>query len=187
MMRLVIAAAAIAIATISLVSLSLPNSVISCLLGWSMLAITVSDARRLIVPDILSLPAIPAGLLATMLTTYGSGPVLDHLAASALGGAVFYAIRLVYFRLRARHGLGLGDVKLAAVTGAWTGLDGLSLVLLFATAAAMGWILVAHVIAGRRLDGASAIPFGAFLAPAIWLTWWLAAAGFDRLATLIGS
>jgi len=41
----------------------------------------------------------------------------------------------------------------------------------------MGWVLLSHAVARRPLDGALAIPFGAFLAPAIWATWWLITSG----------
>jgi len=179
-------AAAVAIATLSFAALKPLAAIVSCALGFAMLAITVSDARRFIVPDVLSLPAIPAGLLAAMLfgdDTGAGGVPLMHLAAAALGAAIFYAIRRIYFRLRGRHGLGLGDVKLAAVAGAWTGFEGLSMVLLFATTAAIGWVLVRSIGTGRPLDRAAAIPFGAFLAPAIWLTWWLMASGIGAIGS----
>lgn len=180
MTTLVIVAAALAIAAMSFAALDPMTATISCALGSAMLAIAVSDARRFIVPDALSLPAIPAGLIVSLLigeapTT--SGAPLMHLAAAAAGAAAFYAIRWIYFRLRARHGLGLGDVKLAAVAGAWTGFEGLSIVLLLATAAAMTFVLIAHVATRRSVEGATAVPFGAFLAPAIWLTWWLIVSG----------
>ncbi len=83
-----------------------------------MLAITVSDVRRFIIPDILSLPAIPAGLAVAAylaLPGEGAGLLLWHVAAMAFGALAFYAIRWGYHRYRGQEGLGLGDVKLAAV------------------------------------------------------------------------
>ena len=105
--------------------------------------------------------------------------ILMHLGAAAAGAAIFYAIRQIYFALRKHHGLGLGDVKLAAVAGAWTGFEGLSIVLLLACVAAISWTLASQAVLRQRVDATTAIPFGAFLAPAIWLAWWFAAARFD--------
>jgi leader peptidase (prepilin peptidase)/N-methyltransferase len=68
-------------------------ALLSCLLGWTMLCIAVVDARRFIVPDVLSLPAIPAGLLVARLLEEGPDAhamVLDHLAAAILGAAAWH-------------------------------------------------------------------------------------------------
>jgi leader peptidase (prepilin peptidase)/N-methyltransferase len=179
-MRIVTAIAGVAVVAMSFAALEPLAAIASCALGWAMLAIAISDARNFIVPDAISLPAIPVGLLVSMLMEGGGAPLM-HLAAAGVGAVIFYAIRLIYFRLSGRHGLGLGDVKLAAVAGAWTGFEGLGLVLLLATVTAMSWIVVTHVAAQRPLDRSTAVPFGAFLAPAIWLTWWLMASGLDRI------
>jgi leader peptidase (prepilin peptidase)/N-methyltransferase len=177
-----IGAGAIAIAGVSFAVLQPLAAAVSCALGWTMLAIAVSDARRFIVPDVLSLPAIPLGLLAApLIGNEQSSPVtiLMHLGAAAAAAAIFYAIRQIYFALRRHHGLGLGDVKLAAAAGAWTGFEGLSIVLLLACVAAMSWTLATQAALRQRVEPTTAVPFGAFLAPAIWLTWWFAAARFD--------
>ena len=139
-----------------------------------MLAIAVVDARKFIVPDVISLPAIPAGLIVAALLDEGyasPSPVLVNLGAAALGGALLYAVRWLYRRYRGREGLGLGDVKLAAVAGAWTGFSGLSQVLLLASLSAIGWVLIANVRDLRAIQGSTAIALGVFLAPAIWLVW----------------
>jgi leader peptidase (prepilin peptidase)/N-methyltransferase len=65
----------------------------------------------------------------------------------------------------------LGDVKLAAVAGAWLGWVTITAVVELAALAALGAYLLT---AGRRrqpLKGTAFLPFGAFLAPAIWLGW----------------
>lgn len=147
-------------------------------LGWAMAAISISDARRFIVPDSLSLPAIPAGLLASGFLGDGSAEMLtafDHLVGMLVGAVLFMGVRSGYRQLRGREGLGLGDVKLAAVAGAWTALDGLLHVVMVAGVTALifvGGVAVAGFFgrhAGATLTYETAIPFGAFLAPAIWL------------------
>ena len=77
---------------------------------------------------------------------------------------------MLYSRLRGRDGLGLGDAKLFAASGAWLGLEGLPAVLLVACGAA----IVALLVDGLAIAGLSAttrIPFGPFLAFGTWIVW----------------
>jgi leader peptidase (prepilin peptidase)/N-methyltransferase len=173
---------AVVIAAVSFLVFSPLLALLSCALGWTMLAIAVADARWFIVPDVLSLPAIPAGLLAAPLLDEARAPsalMLEHAGAAFLGAVALYAIRQLYYALRGREGLGLGDVKLAAVAGAWTGLAGLGHVLLFACVLAIGAVLITHVRRLSVLRGSTAIAFGVFLAPSIWLVWCLGALGVE--------
>jgi leader peptidase (prepilin peptidase)/N-methyltransferase len=147
---------------------------ISCGFGLAMAAIAVSDIRRFIVPDRLSLPAIPAGLIASGWLAEdvpAHEVILSHIAAALIGAACLLAVREAYAKLRRRQGLGLGDVKLAAVAGAWTGFAGLPLVLLLACLGALTAIFVASIRGKASLTATTAVPLGATLAPAIWLVW----------------
>jgi leader peptidase (prepilin peptidase)/N-methyltransferase len=159
-------------AAISFFLFGVETALISCLLGWTMLAIAVVDFRRFIIPDILSLPSIPAGLFAASL--WGdelSNRVLEHALAALVGASTLYAIRWLYAIWRKREGLGLGDVKLAAVAGAWTGFAGLGHVLLLACILAFVYVLLVHFRDFRSIRGSTPIAFGVFLAPSIWIVW----------------
>ena len=151
-------------------------AVVSCTLAWAMLAIAHIDARSYTIPDALSLPAIPLGLLASgnLLVPWSDTLVaVDHVLGAGLGGAGFWLVREAYFRLRGREGLGLGDVKLAAAAGAWTGWQDLPNVVLLAAAAALTLALARAVVRRSAVAGTERIAFGAFLAPAIWIVWTL--------------
>jgi prepilin signal peptidase PulO-like enzyme (type II secretory pathway) len=65
------------------------------------------------------------------------------------------------------------------VAGAWSGFVGLAHTLLLACVLAIVAVLLMHVRDGRALRGSTAIAFGVFLAPSIWLVWCLAALGID--------
>jgi len=178
LMLCTITGAALAVAIVSFQLMEAKYAAVSCLLGWTMLAIAVSDATRYIIPDALSLPSIPIGLLAThLLDGSERNPplVLEHLGAALLGAALLYGVRAAYFHYRHREGLGLGDVKLAAVAGAWTGIQGMSNVLLLACMAAIASVVLISLWQRRALTKETALPFGVFLAPAIWVIWCSAA------------
>src|SRR5262245_57491516 len=158
-------------------------ALVSCLLGWAMLAIAVVDARRFIIPDVLSLPAIPAGLLASGRLLDPSVAELvrvDHVIGMLAGGVGLWLVRAIYYRVRGRGGLGLGDVKLAAAAGAWIGWQSLSDVILLAAALALSLTIALALSRGKELSAVARIQFGCFLAPSIWLVWVLTAMG--RLA-----
>ena len=165
---------ALLIGVVSFVVFDLTIGAVSCLLGWAMLAITISDAKRFIIPDTVCLPMIPVGLLSVKLSMeplIADQALLDHFSATIVAAAALFAVRYFYQTYRGVEGLGLGDVKLAAAAGAWTGLDGVGPVMLAACAGAISYV---GLIAWQRRPNVTptmAIPFGAFLAPSIWIVW----------------
>ena len=146
-------------------------------LGWVLLALALIDAKHFLLPDVLTLPLIPAGLaVAWWLDPAGllGAQVLHHALGAALGFLGFAGLAWAYQRLRGREGLGLGDAKLLAAAGAWVSWSGLGSVLLWAAPIALVVSLAAGLIQGTlsdKLAGRSALPFGPFLALGLWLTW----------------
>jgi len=141
---------------------------LDCALGWCMLTLAWIDWDHLLLPDVLTLPLILAGLAATLL--FNPGSATDHAAAAALGYAAFRGIDLAYRRLRGHDGLGQGDAKLLAAAGAWLGLAALPTVVF--TAAVCGLLLAAGMrMAGQSMHRAAMIPFGPPLCVAIWAVW----------------
>jgi leader peptidase (prepilin peptidase)/N-methyltransferase len=111
----------------------------------------------------LSLPLAAAGLLHAAMLDPEALPA--HLLGAGLGYASLAAFGALYFRLRGREGLGLGDAKLFAAGGAWLGWQALPLVL--AVAAVTGLVFA---LAARRRP-APHIAFGPWLALGIWIGW----------------
>lgn len=127
------------------------------------LAAATIDLRHRIIPDRVNLALLVVGAGASALR----GPTLSQIGASLTAAAaaflLLWSLRAAYARLRGRTGLGLGDVKFIAAAAAWTGLAGLALMILVASLSALAAVGLA-VLAGRRLDGASRLPFAPFLA-----------------------
>jgi leader peptidase (prepilin peptidase)/N-methyltransferase len=137
-----------------------------CAAGWVLLALGWIDWNCMILPDVLTLPLIVAGLLATWwLEPFA---LTDHALAAALGYTALRGLALLYRRLRGRDGLGEGDAKLLAALGAWVGLDNLPSVVLGAALAGLAWAGLLR-LRGAALTGSTALPFGPFLALSGWV------------------
>jgi leader peptidase (prepilin peptidase)/N-methyltransferase len=137
-------------------------------LGWTLLALAAIDLRHYLLPDVLTLPLIPAGLA----IAYALDPALlpAHLLGALLGFVAFVVIGQVYRRLRGRDGLGLGDAKLLAAAGAWLGWAALPSVVVIGAAAAL-LLALAQAQGGAKLALTGKLAFGPHLALAFWLVW----------------
>jgi leader peptidase (prepilin peptidase)/N-methyltransferase len=146
-------------------------------LALLMLAIAIVDARRFIIPDQLSAAGFALGLInAAVIAPHEMWQAAGiAFARGAVLALLFYALRALYRRLRGRQGIGLGDVKLAAVAGAWLDWQTMPIAVEIAALAALGLIGIRHYASGRPLDTALKFPFGLFLAPSIWACWLLEA------------
>lgn len=150
-------------------------------LALLMLAIALSDFRHFIVPDALSASAFILGLIFAAL--FDGAPlaeaILTCLLRAAAAALPLLALMLFYEWWRGRPGLGLGDVKLAAVAGAWLDWFTIVGVIEVAALAALTAFAVWRYVLHRPIAATTPLPFGLFLAPAIWAGW-LAEAALAR-------
>ena len=136
-------------------------------------AVVRSDLRDFIIPDEASLGIAALGLAVAAGTPWLLGDGVAATArtaadAAAVGAGAFAAFWIVgaSFRAAGRDALGFGDVKLAGACALWLSPADAALALELAALGA-----IATLLATRR-DGSlrdTAVPFGAFLAPAAWL------------------
>jgi len=124
----------------------------------ALIVLFVTDLQHKILPNVITLPGIVAGLACSLFLPPGWR---DSLIGIAVGGGVLFAIAEVYYRVRAQEGLGMGDVKLLGMIGAFLGWK---LVLLTLVLASFAGSLagVALLASGRSMK--YALPFGTFLA-----------------------
>ena len=94
--------------------------------------------------------------------------IVSALFGAFCGAAGLLLVAVAYKQVRGRDGLGMGDVKLAAMLGAFLGVSGLVLTILLASFG--GTVLGLALMARREGTGATALPFGSFLAPAAAVT-----------------
>jgi leader peptidase (prepilin peptidase)/N-methyltransferase len=144
-------------------------------LALLMGAIALHDARYFIIPNLLNATALVLGLVHAAAPDPGAAATQSAVALlrGLIAAGVFLAIKLGYRWLRGREGLGMGDVKLAGVAGVWLDWFAILVAVEIAVLVALGAHLLRHVIRKRPLRAAGALPFGLYLAPAIWLAWFV--------------
>ena len=148
----VVVAAALAVASFVVFGLDAGGLVAAA--GCAVLvAVTVTDLERRIIPNRIILPA----LVVALIVQTARDPSIEWIAASLLAGGFLLVAALVY-----PAGMGMGDVKLVAFLGAWLGWDvGVALFAgLVAALVPSLYILIRQGRSGRKVG----IPFAPFLA-----------------------
>jgi leader peptidase (prepilin peptidase)/N-methyltransferase len=126
--------------------------------GCALIVLFAIDLDHHILPNVITLPGIVAGFALSLI---GPPGWRSSLIGIALGGGIPYAIAWTYEKVRGHEGLGMGDVKMLAMIGAFLGwpLMLLSLVLASFTGSIVG---AGFIAAGK--GARYALPFGTFLA-----------------------
>ncbi len=120
-----------------------------------LVAVTLTDLERRIIPNRILLVAAVAGVAIAAVGDPGSLP--ERAISAAAAGGLLFGVALAYPR-----GMGLGDVKLAAVMGLFLGRDVAPAILVALLAGSLvGLIMIVREGAAARKR---AIPFGPFLA-----------------------
>lgn len=145
-----------------------------------MIVLVFTDLRERILPDVVNFTGFGIALLLSFFTRPVDGtafflarhalsspvpvPVLsfiDALLGGALGSGLLWLVSEAYFRLRGREGMGLGDVKMLLMTGAFLGIKR-TLLTIFA-GSVLGSVLGIAFILARRKGSDYELPFGTFL------------------------
>jgi leader peptidase (prepilin peptidase)/N-methyltransferase len=125
----------------------------------SLIVVTVIDLYHQIIPDVISLPGIGVGLLASLIIPQMT--FLNSLIGILLGGGSLFLVATVYQWLFKREGMGGGDVKLLAMIGAFLGWKSVILTILLSSLIGSITGVIIMVLKGK--DFKYAIPFGPFL------------------------
>jgi len=119
------------------------------------------DARTYILPDVLTLSLLWAGLL-WHATEWGDLSLARSVWGAAAGYIVLWGPCALFGVWRGREVMGHGDFKLSAAIGAWLGCLSLPYVWLIASGSSLLIALIANRFGGRRLR--DPMPFGPGLA-----------------------
>jgi len=125
----------------------------------ALIVITVIDLYHQIIPDVISLPGIGMGLLASLLIPQIT--FFNSLIGILLGGGSLFIVATFYQWLFKREGMGGGDIKLLAMIGAFLGWKAVLLTILLSSLIGSVTGILMMVVKGK--DFKYAIPFGPFL------------------------
>lgn len=136
-----------------------PQMLSRLILVCILVALFGIDLEHQILPNTITLPGIVVGMILSVLGPPGWPAALIGVL---IGGGVLYGIAGAYYLVRREEGLGMGDVKMLAMIGAFLGWKAVlvTLVLSSFSGALVGVALIAAQRGGMRL----ALPFGTFLA-----------------------
>jgi len=166
-----------------------PPTYVNSLLAALVLALMFIDYHHQILPNVLTLRGAVAGVLLSPFQqeafyadslTYGAAtaflpnsphtllPWAGSMIGAVIGGGVLWAVGAAYKLVRGRQGLGLGDVKMMAMVGAFLGWR-MAILTVFA-GSALGSIIGIFLVIfhGRTLQ--TKLAFGTFLGAATLLS-----------------
>jgi leader peptidase (prepilin peptidase) / N-methyltransferase len=145
-----------------------------------LIVLTITDVRERILPNAVNFMGFGIGLLFSLFTRSTDGtamwlsnkmfdfpppvPILslvDALAGALVGSGLLWIVSEGYFRLRGHEGMGLGDVKMMLMIGAFLGVKRTLLTVLAGSllGSVVGLLLILVMRKGRNYE----LPFGTFL------------------------
>jgi len=130
-------------------------------LGFTLIVIFFIDLEFQLIPDAITIPGMIAGL-AWSLAPGGIG-MIDGLIGLLVGGGALYLMALLGDWLFKKESMGGGDVKMAAMLGAFLGWQ--KILLVFISSAVIGLIVAGTAMAfSEKLRRERVVPFGPFIA-----------------------
>ncbi len=136
------------------------------LLTWSLLTLSLIDFDTQLLPDVMTLPALWAGLLLSLGNLF-TDPV-SAIIGTAAGYLSLWSVYQLFKLLTGKEGMGYGDFKLLALLGAWLGWQHLPQIVILS--ALVGAVVGVSLILALGRDRNLPIPFGPYLAAAGWIS-----------------
>ena len=151
------------------------------ILALSLIVISFIDLEHFIIPNVITFPGILIGLLYNLLITdWGllinilpkidpgniffivpKIPALNSIFGIIIGGGTLLLIAYLYKLIRKREGMGMGDVKLLAMLGAFLGINGVFFIILVSSL--VGSVIGITIILLQKGNMKLALPYGPFI------------------------
>ena len=132
----------------------------------SMIVLATIDVEHYILPDVITLPGIVVGLLLQRWLPWST--FLEAVVGVLVGGGILLLVAQVWYWLRKVDAMGMGDVKMLAMVGAFLGWQGVVMTLFLGSLA--GSVVGVGLMVSGKLGMQSKLPFGFFLALGALLT-----------------
>ena len=135
------------------------------LFGWGLVTLALIDARTKLLPDALTLPLLWLGISLQLFSETRSIGLESSVWGAIAGYVPLWLVAKLYRLWRGRDGLGMGDLKLLAAIGAWSGAAVLPTVMLLSSVLALFFILMVSLLR-RQADLHAEFPFGPWIVAA---------------------
>ena len=135
------------------------------LLTWALVALTLIDYDKQLLPDDITLPLLWLGLLISFFGVFSD--TQSSLIGAMLGYMILWTVFQIFKIVTGKEGMGFGDFKLLAVLGAWLGWELLPQIILLSSVvgAVTGIFMLITGLTKRQQP----IPFGPYLTAAGWI------------------
>lgn len=135
-------------------------------LTYALVALLFIDLDKMLLPDQLTLPLLWLGLLLSTQNVFVD--MQSAIIGAAAGYMTLWSVYWLFKLVTGKEGMGYGDFKLLAALGAFTGWQGLPIIVLLSSA--VGAVVGIAIMILHNKGKSVAIPFGPYLAVAGWLT-----------------
>lgn len=135
------------------------------LLTWTLIALTLIDYDKQLLPDDLTLPLLWLGLFFSFFDVFTN--TQSSLVGAMLGYMILWSVFHIFKMVTGKEGMGFGDFKLLAALGAWLGWELLPQIILMSSL--VGAITGIFMLITGLTKRQQPIPFGPYLAAAGWI------------------
>jgi leader peptidase (prepilin peptidase)/N-methyltransferase len=133
----------------------------------ALLVLFFTDYDHQLLPDAITLSGLAVGLAVSPFNPFLGATALARVwyagLGAVLGAGILWTLGAVYTKLRGVEAMGLGDVKMMAMVGAFSGPVGVFFTLFLGSTVGAVFGLAMIPLRGKTLT--DALPFGCFLAP----------------------
>ncbi len=141
------------------------QTLFALILTWSLVAMSVIDIHKQILPDDITLPVLWLGLLLSIFNIY-IDPV-NSIIGAITGYMILWSVYQLFKLITGKEGMGYGDFKLLALFGAWFGWTFIPLIIILSSAS--GAVIGIAMMLFNKHERSTPIPFGPYLAIAGWI------------------
>jgi len=142
------------------------QAVWAILITYVLISLIFIDVDKMLLPDQLTLPLLWLGLLLSTSDVFVG--TTDAIIGAAAGYLSLWSVYWLFKLVTGKEGMGYGDFKLLAALGAYTGWQGLPVIILLSSF--VGAVIGIAIMMIQNKGKSLAIPFGPYLAVAGWLT-----------------
>jgi leader peptidase (prepilin peptidase) / N-methyltransferase len=134
-------------------------------LTWVLIALTLIDLKKQLLPDNITLPLLWFGILLSLFDVFTD---LNSSVIGAMAGyLILWSVYHIFKLLTKKEGMGFGDFKLLGALGAWAGYSYLPQIILVSSI--VGSIAGISMLIIGKTKQQQPIPFGPYLAVAGWI------------------